>query len=65
MARKMITPTSAHQFDDIMIQLETKINLQNEISSLANDINNVNMNNERSLKEKCDANDKAEGALLA
>jgi hypothetical protein len=63
LARKMITHSSAHQFDDIMLQLETKINLHNEISNLANDINNVNMNNERSLKEKCDANDVAGAAL--
>lgn len=46
-----------------MIQQETKDNLYKEIKSLVNDIDNVNKNNARSLKEKCDANDEAENYL--
>jgi hypothetical protein len=55
--RHMIPANDIRPFEEIMIQLETKANLTQQIADLERDIHNVKANNEASLAEKQSKND--------
>ena len=48
----MVPVNEIRPFEEIMIQLETKANLSQQIADLERDIYNVKANNEASLAEK-------------